>query len=411
MPITRCGSVRVLAGLLGEQLGFWREALAGLPGELALPADRPRPAWAGYAGGTVPVRIGPELHGRLAGLARECGATLFMVVQAGLAVLLSRLGGGTDIPVGVPVAGRGDQALDDLVGFFVNTLVLRADLSGDPSFGELVGRVRAADLAAYAHQDLPFERLVEELAPERSLARHPLFQVMLAFHNAPPAVWDLPGLEAGPVGVRTTGAKFDLSFAVAERHGPGGAPMGIEGELEYSADLFDAGTAELIVARLVRVLEQVAAGPGRRLGELELLGAGERRRVVGEWNATGRPVPDATLAGLFEEQVRRSPDAAAVICGGTVLSYAELNAAANRLARDLIGRGAGPEQIVAVNLPRSADLLVALLAVAKTGAAYLPVDGDYPQARIAFMLADADPAVRAHGGGAGLGGAGPGGGG
>ena len=216
--------------LMSGQLAFWRSALAGLPAELALPADRPRPARASYRGGAVPVLAGADLHGGLAEAARQCRVTVFMVMHAAVAVLLAKLGAGTDIPVGTPVAGRADAALDDLVGFFVNTLVLRADVSGDPSFAELAGRVREADLGAYAHQDVPFEYLVEMLNPERSLARHPLFQVMLAFQNVPAPSWQLPGLSAARAGgAGPSAARFDLSFALRERRGRGGAPAGVEG--------------------------------------------------------------------------------------------------------------------------------------------------------------------------------------
>src|SRR5581483_7647883 len=194
--------------------------------------------------------------------------TVSMVVQAAVAVLLARLGAGTDIPLGMAVAGRGDQALDGLVGFFINTLVLRADVSGDPSLGEVITRVREADLAAFAHQDVPFEQLVDALAQERSLARHPLFQVMVTFQNAPRHDWQLPGLEATPVGTRASGARFDLAVNVWEQRGPGGVPAGLTGYIEFAADLFDAGTAEAIAGRLVRVLEQVAADPGMRVSQV-----------------------------------------------------------------------------------------------------------------------------------------------
>ena len=239
------------AAELDEQLAYWRAALDGLPSELRLPTDRARPPQATYRGGTVRLAMDAELHDRLARVARQNEATLFMVVQAGFAVLLSRLGAGPDIPVGVPVAGRGDQAMDNLVGFFVNTLVLRADLSGDPDFKETIARIRTADLAAYAHQDMPFERLVEELAPERSLARHPLFQVMLVFQNAPPTVWDLPGVTTQPERAGTAGAKFDLSLSLVEQRNDDGSAAGIVGELEYSTDVFDAATAEQITIWLV----------------------------------------------------------------------------------------------------------------------------------------------------------------
>ncbi|MQY03032.1 non-ribosomal peptide synthetase [Actinomadura macrotermitis] len=379
--------------VIGSQLAYWRETLAELPAELPLPADRPRPAVATYRGGAVPFRLDAAVHARLAELARQERTTLFMVVQAAVAVLLSRLGAGEDVPIGTPVAGRGDAALDDLVGFFVNTLVLRTDVSGDPTFAELLARVRETDLAAYAHQDVPFERLVEELHPERSLARHPLFQVMLTFQNThQETAWELPGLTAEPVRSPAETAKFDLSFNFGEHRGTDGKPAGINAALGYSADLFDRETAELIVARLVRVLEAVAADPADPVGELEILTGAERDRLAG-WNATAAPVPDATLTGLIEAQVARTPDAVAVVFEGRALTFAELDAAADALARRLAGLGAGPERSVAVAVPRSAELVVALVAVLKTGAAYLPVDPEYPAARIAAMLADADPAA------------------
>jgi amino acid adenylation domain-containing protein len=379
--------------VLSGQVGYWREVLAGAPQELALPADRPRPAVASHRGGMVPLVIAAGLHARLAALARARGVTLFMVLAAGVAVLLAKLGAGTDIPVGSPVAGRTDEALDELVGFFVNTLVLRVDVSGDPSLGGLLDQVRDKTLSGLDHQDVPFERLVAELAPPRTLARHPLFQVMLAVQNNAVPVLELPGVQASVRPAGTAAAKFDLDFSLAEVFGDRGRPAGLRGALVYAADLFDEQTAAGIAERLVRVLEQVAAGPGVRVSQVELLTAAERQQLLGEWNQTARVVAAGTLAGLFEAQAARSPGAVAVVCGEEQLSYAELNAAANRLARYLVRLGAGPERVVAVVMDRSADLVVALLAVVKAGAAYLPVDPAYPAERIGFMLADAGAAV------------------
>jgi len=378
-----------------QQLGFWTKALAGLPDQLELPTDRPRPAVASYRGGTVDFCIPEELYGRLRGLARDSGVTVFMVLQAGVAALLTRLGAGTDIPIGSPVAGRVDEALDDLVGFFVNTVVLRTDTSGDPSFGELLGRVRETDLAAYANQDVPFERLVDELNPVRSLARHPLFQVMLAFQESLAIQVDLPGMRSSRVEVARTGvARFDLAFDLAERRAGGGDGVGVAGVVEYSTDLFDRDTVVEIAARLVRLLEVVAAADhGVSIGGVEVLAAGERRRLLVEFNDTAREVPDVVLPVLVEAQVARAAGNTAVVCGDAVLSYGELNARANRLARYLIGLGVGPERLVALALPRSTQLVVALLAVVKAGAAYVPVDPAYPAERVEFMLADARPVL------------------
>ncbi|WP_328545524.1 non-ribosomal peptide synthetase [Streptomyces platensis] len=372
---------------LSRQRAYWSRTLAGMPDVLELPVDRPRPAVASHRGGEVAFRCGPDLHRGLVELAQQNQCTLFMVVQAGIAALLTRVGAGTDIPIGSAIAGRTDEALDDLVGFFTNTLVLRTDTSGDPTFRELLGRVRETDLAAYAHQDLPFDRLVEALNPERTLSRHPLFQVMLAFHNNQEEEWDLAGVTATgmPVGLGTE--RFDLSLSIEE------VENGINGLCSYASDLFDRGSAEALVARLVRLFEAVVADPDVPLGRLDVLSARERHQVLTEWNDTARDASGVLLPELFEEQVARTPGATAVECGQESLSYGELNARANRLARELVARGVGPEVVVALALNRSVDMVVAVLAVLKAGGAYLPVDPEYPVDRIAFMLRDAEPSV------------------
>ncbi|MFC5754115.1 amino acid adenylation domain-containing protein [Actinomadura rugatobispora] len=383
--------------LISGQLGYWRETLAGLPEELALPADRPRPAEASFKGGSVPLRVDPDVHARLVEVARRNGVTMFMLAQAALAVLLARTGAGTDMAFGTAVAGRGDAALEDLAGFFLNTLVLRTDVSGDPSFDELLARVREADLAAYANQDLPFERLVEDLNPVRSLARHPLFQIWMTFQNIPQAdtPWELPGLRVRPLQPpdETETARFDLAVTFAEVRDERGVPAGIDGGVQYAVDLFDEGTARLLADRLVRVFELVAAHPDRKVSGLDVLFDDERDRVLEGWNDTSRPVRGGTLPELFEAQAARVPDALAVTYGEAELTYAELDARANRLAHTLIDRGAGPEGLVGVLMDRSEDLPVVVLGVAKAGSAYLPIDPEYPPERIAFMLGDARPAV------------------
>ncbi|MGW2046484.1 amino acid adenylation domain-containing protein, partial [Streptomyces sp. NPDC001858] len=379
--------------VIAGQVAYWREALEGLPEQLELPVDFARPAVASHVGGSVPLSVPAEVHARLVEVSRGCGASVFMAVQAALAVLLSKMGAGEDIPLGTAVAGRTDDALDELVGFFVNTLVLRTDVSGDPSFRDVVGRVRERDLAAFAHQDVPFERLVEILNPARSMARHPLFQVMLAFQNNADAEMALPGLRVGLEPIEDAVARFDLSVRLREDHTEVGAPAGLEGQLDYRTDLFTEETVRSLADRLVRVLEALVTHPDRPVREIDVLGAGERRRVLVEWNDTAREVPEVSLPELFEAQAARTPDAPAVFEDGVVLSYAELNARANRLARLLVERGAGAERFVAVKLPRSAELLAVLLAVAKSGAAYVPVDPEYPAERIARMLADTQPTL------------------
>jgi amino acid adenylation domain-containing protein/non-ribosomal peptide synthase protein (TIGR01720 family) len=389
------GDERDPGSVAARQVAWWRDALAGLPEELALPTDRPRPAESSFRGGSVPLDVPPALADGLRALARRTGTSMFMVVQAAVAVLLHRLGAGPDIPIGSPVAGRDEEALTDLVGFFLSTTVLRTDLSGDPAFTELLARVRETDLAAFDRQDVPFERVVEALNPARSLARHPLFQTMVVYLAADgdggPA---LPGLEVAEEEVGSGTAKFDLSFDLVE-DGPGGDGAGIGGALEYSADLFDHGSAVVLVERLLRVLAAVVADPTRPVGRIDVLGDDERAAALGP-RADGGPAPrvdGATVPELFAAQVARTPSATAVESTGLRWTFAELDARTARLARLLAARGAGPERLVALVLPRSARVLEAVLAVHRAGAAYLPIDPDDPAERTAGVLADAAPAL------------------
>ncbi|MFE2188759.1 amino acid adenylation domain-containing protein, partial [Streptomyces sp. NPDC059455] len=377
--------------VISGQLDYWRRALAGAPEELDLPTDRPRPATPTFRGRTLPVEVDAETHARLVELARRGRATMFMVVHAALGVLLSRMGAGTDIPVGTATAGRGDAALDGLAGFFVNTLVLRTDLSADPGFDELLARVREADLAAYAHQDVPFERLVEDLNPTRSLSRNPLFQITLVLQNLPASQgrWNLSGLRVGPLEATSqeSTAKFDLSLTLAERRDSEGDPAGLVGGLLYATDLFDEGTVRLLAGRLVRVLEQVAADPGVRVSGIGVLGEGERSRVVGEWNATGRSVSGVSLVELFAARVAEAPGAVAVVgADGREWSYGELAERADRVAGALAVRGVGRGDLVGVVMERSVELVAVWLGVVRGGAGFVPVDVGWPVARRGLVL-------------------------
>jgi amino acid adenylation domain-containing protein/non-ribosomal peptide synthase protein (TIGR01720 family) len=367
-----------------EQVEHWTAKLGGLPELLEIPTDRPRPNVASYQGDYVDVAVASELHDRLSRLAKETGTTLFMVVQAALAVLFEKLGAGHDIPLGTVVAGRGDEALEDVVGFFVNTVVLRTDLSGNPTFRDLLTRVRDADLAAFANQDVPFERLVDALQPTRSLSHHPLFQTMLIFQNNAAAELDMAGeIESVDAGV----AKFDLSLSLGE------SAAGLTGMLEFATDLFDRATAELMVERLITVLRSAADNASAPISTIQLLTPAERDRTLVDWNASAEDVPQLTVPELFARRVTENPDAPALIFEGTELSYAELDRRSNRLARLLISQDVGPESFVAVALPRSIDMVVTVLAVHKAGGAYLPIDPTYPADRIAYMLEDCAPVL------------------
>ncbi|MBM2619513.1 amino acid adenylation domain-containing protein [Actinoplanes sp. LDG1-06] len=381
------------SSVAAAQLAYWSTALAGAPEELNLPVDRARPAVPSYGGGVVTFDVEPALHRGLLALARTNQASLFMVLQAGLAVLLSRSGAGADLPIGTPIAGRTDDAVDELIGFFLNTLVLRTDVSGDPSFRELLQRVRETDLAAFARQDLPFERLVEVLNPDRSTGRNPLFQVMFTVQNNRPAQLALPGLRVDAYDHFGDSSKFDLFVGFAERYDAEGEPDGLHGWMQYSSDLFDRRTVQEMVDRMVRILAEVTADSKLAVGRLDLLDPVERHRLLVQSAETAHDVDNASIPVLLERSVRAVPDVAAVVQGDRILTYSELNARANRLARLLIGQGVGPEDTVGVALPRSVELLIAVCAVVKAGAAYLPLDPSYPAERLTTMIADAGPAA------------------
>src|SRR5262245_25797928 len=379
--------------LMAQQLRYWRQTLAGLPEELNIPKDRPRPALNSYRGERIHFQINAGLHEELLRIAREGQASLFMVIQAGVATLLTRLGAGTDIPLGSPIAGRTDDALDELVGFFVNTLVLRTDTSGNPSYRELLTRVREQDLGAYAHQDVPFECLVESLNPVRSLARHPLFQVMLVLQNNSEPSFEFMGLTTVAESVVSRTANFDLTFALTEQRGRKGEARGLQLEIEDASDLFDGQTVGRIAVWLARFLEAIATDPDRPIGLIDFLTSEERQQILQEWNATARPVRQATLPELFETQVESSPEAIAVTFIDQHLTYRELNRRANQLGWSLRRLGVGPEALVGLCLERSLELVIGLLGILKAGGAYLPLDPAYPTKRLGQMLEDSAPAV------------------
>ncbi|HTG36439.1 MAG TPA: non-ribosomal peptide synthase/polyketide synthase [Thermoanaerobaculia bacterium] len=366
-----------------RQLAYWRERLAGVP-VLQLPGDRPRPSVQSFRGSTHGFVLSGELSAALRMLSRERGATSFMTVMAAFQAFLGRYSGQEDFAVGSPVAGRNRKELEPLIGFFVNTLVLRADLAGAPGFATLLERVRRASLEGYAHQDVPFEKVVQEIAPERNLSYPPLFQVMLAFQNAPAARFELPGLTLAPVAEDFAVSKFDLSLTVFD-NGPQ-----IFGQWVYSTALFEAETIARWAGHFQTLLAELTADPARRLTELPLLTAPEREQLLVEWNRPPADYPDEGFVHrLVEEQAARTPQAAAVVFEAESLSYGELNARANRLARHLRDLGVGPESVVGISAERSFEMVVGLLAILKAGGAYLPLDPALPAERLAFMMEDA----------------------
>ncbi|QBC85670.1 amino acid adenylation domain-containing protein [Mycobacterium avium subsp. hominissuis] len=382
--------------LIAGQLRYWESALAGMPERLELPTDRPYPVVADFRGASVAVEWPAQLQQQISRLAGAHNATSFMVVQAALAVLLAKVSASSDVAVGFPIAGRRDPALDDVVGFFVNTLVLRVDVSGDPTVAELLARVRQRSLAAYEHQDVPFEVLVERLNPARSLAHHPLVQVMLAWQNIEPTELSLGQVRVIPLPVDTRTARMDLAWSLAERWTPDGSPAGIGGAVEFRTDVFDTATVEALTQRLRRVLAAMTADPGRRLSSIDLLDPDEHARLdaLGNRAALTRPQnPPTSIPAMFAAQVARTPHAVALTANGRSVTYRRLEEHANQLAHQLIRYGAGPGRCVAVLLERSAEAVAAILGVLKAGAAYLPIDPGLPSARIEFMLADAAPAA------------------
>ncbi|HEX2570779.1 MAG TPA: amino acid adenylation domain-containing protein, partial [Polyangia bacterium] len=375
--------------VLAAQLGYWNARLGdGVPA-LELPTDRPRPPVQSHRGAVHRFALPPALGATLEELGRRQGATLFMTLLAAFLTLLHRYSGQKDLAVGTPIAGRTRVELEGLVGFFVNTLVLRTDLGGAPSFRALVARVREVTLGAYAHQDVPFERLVEELQPARDLARSPLFQVMFVLQNLPLPAFEPAGLRGTPLEWDGGIAKFDLTLSMQE------TPVGLRGALEYNTDLFEAATVERMAGHLRRLLEGIVQDPDRRIAELPLLTEGEREQLLGAWSrgearaGAGSALSVPSVEALFAEEAARRPEALALVYGDHGLTYGELDRRANRLARYLRSLGVGVETLVGLCLERSPELVVCVLAVLKAGGAFLPLDPTYPSERLAFMLEDA----------------------
>src|SRR5580704_10387154 len=374
--------------MYNKQLAYWRKQLDGATATLELPTDRVRPANPSYRGSTCRVVYPRSLTDKLNELSRREGVTLFMTLIAAYQTLLFRYSGQEDLSVGSPIANRIHAEIEDLIGFFVNTLVIRGNLSGNPTFRELSQRVRDTALGAYTNQDLPFEKLVEELQPERDLSRLPLFQVWFVLQNAPRSAFQLSGIEIAAMDVHNGTSKFDIGMFMVEK------PEGLVANVEYSTEIFDDRTIQRMVGHFGVLLEAIAEDPSRRIGELPLLTAEERRQIVVEWNDTHHAFPrERSLHQFIEEQVERTPDAPALIFESQELSYRELNARANQLAHRLRGLGVGPEKLVAICAERSVEMVVGLLGVMKAGGAYVPIDPDYPRSRLAVMLADAEPRV------------------
>ncbi|HEU4884453.1 MAG TPA: condensation domain-containing protein, partial [Longimicrobium sp.] len=374
---------------LRRQVAFWREHLAGAPALLQLPLDGPRPAVQSYRGGVTRFMVAAEIAEGLRALSRGEGATLFMALLAAFSVLLSRWSGQDDVVIGTPIAGRTSLEVEDLIGLFVNTLALRTELRGDPSFRALLARLRASTLDAYAHQDLPFEKLVEELQPERSLSHAPVFQALFTLQNTPdgPAASDA-GLAAAPVVREGAQAKVDLQLNVVE-----GGDGALYASLVYAADLFAPETMDRMAGQLWTLLVAIAATPDAPVSTLPLLEDEERAQLLRDLAGPAADYPDVPLHALFEAQAERTPHAVALTFGDARMTYAELDARANQLAHLLRARGIGAERTVAVLMERSMEMVVALYGILKAGAAYVPVDPEYPADRVSYMLRDSAAAL------------------
>ncbi|PQP10869.1 non-ribosomal peptide synthetase, partial [Rhodococcus opacus] len=371
---------------ISRQLTYWTTTLSDLPEVLELPTDRPRPTVRSLRGGHVEFVIDPEVHAGVVRLARHHTTTVFITLHAALAIMLARVSGADDIAVGTPIAGRGERELDDVVGMFVNTLVLRTHVDGGATFSEFLAGVRETDLGAFTHADVPFERVVEVLSPSRVTAYAPLFQVMLEFQDIERPTLELPDLQVRNIDLEIDTVNFDLQLTLAENVDADGNPTGIAAGLGYATDLFDEDTVLGLAERLVRILEEVTADPGARVGDIDILGPLERAVLT---PVTGGAAVEArTLPDLMAEAAANDPEATALIFEGRVVRYGDLDRRSNQLARMLIEHGAGPESVVAVCVPRSVESVLAVWAVAKSGAAFLPVDPDHPAARIEFMLTD-----------------------
>jgi amino acid adenylation domain-containing protein len=373
---------------LDGQLSYWQQRLKDAPATLDLPTDRLRPAAQTFRGAIQPLALSQTLSRELAGLASAEGTTLFMVVLAAFQLLLSRWSGQRDIVVGTPTAGRTHRQIEGSVGFFLNTLALRTDLSGNPTFRELLAQVREVTLGAYAHQELPFERLVQELQPVRDPSRQLVFQVLLTMQNAPWQRLDLPGLTVSRLRAEAQTAKFDLSLYIEEM------PLGLRGIIEYAADLFEASTIGRLVIHFCTLLEAIVADPNRRIAELPLMSTAECDRLVRDWNDSQAEYPaEKCVHELFSDQVRRTPAAVALICDGRHLTFALLDRLANQLAHRLRLLGVGPDTVVPLCVQRSFEMIVGILGILKAGGAYLPLDPDHPRERIAYMLTDARASI------------------
>ncbi|MEH2337086.1 amino acid adenylation domain-containing protein [Nostoc sp.] len=374
--------------VLQTQLDYWQEQLANAPALLSLPTDRPRPALQTFAGAYQQFALSVELTDRLVKLSQEQGCTLFMTLLAAYNTLLYRYTGQEDILVGSPIASRDRSEIEGLIGFFVNTLVMRSNLADNPTFSELLLRVREAALSAYAHQNLPFEMLVEALQPERNLSHSPLFQVMFVLQNVPISQLELTGLTISPLMVKSTTTKFDLTLVMEN------TATGLVGVWDYNTDLFDASTIERMTGHFVTLLEGIITNPEQLISELPLLTQTEQQQLLVEWNDTQADYPqDLCINQLFEEWVERTPDAVAVVYENQHLTYGELNCRANQLAHYLKSLGVGADVLVGICVERSIEMLVGLLSILKAGGAYLPLDPEYPTERLRFMLEDAQVPV------------------